>query len=93
MRIENSANSIKPRLTQAQSTAAATPRANHAPGGDPARSLSAVDVKSIDNLLNLIASSSEIRESVVNDVKMKIQTGEYLAKQSAVETAGAILNL
>jgi anti-sigma28 factor (negative regulator of flagellin synthesis) len=93
MRIENSAHSIKPRLTQAQSTASATPRANHASSGDPNRSLSTVDVKSLDNLLNVIASSNEVRESVVNDVKMKIQTGEYLAKQSAIETASAILNL
>ncbi len=95
MRIDNSANSIKSRLAQAQtqSTAAASVRANHASGGDPSRSLSTVDVKSIDSLLKLVAGSSEIRESLVNEVKTKIQTGEYLAKQSAVETASAILNL
>ena len=91
MRIDHGANSIKPHVTN-RPAKAASGNANHVVG-DTNGSLSSIDVKSIDSLQKLVTNSGEIRESVVNDVKTKIQTGEYLAKQSAVETASAILNL
>lgn len=61
--------------------------------GEAATSVSAVDVKSLDALLKTLAASGEIRDSVVEDIKARIQTGEYLAKAAAYETASAILDL
>ena len=92
MRIDHGANSIEPHVRTQQAEAAAKSSrasAESTRGG----SLTSVNVGSVESLLQLIVSSSEIRESVVNDIKAKIQSGEYLAKQSALETASSILDL
>ena len=90
MRIDNGPNSIEPPPQQKQ---AASKPSGAAANGTRDGSLTSVNLDSIDGLLQRIVSSGEIRESVVNDIKMKIQSGEYLAKQSALQTASSILNL
>ena len=92
MRIDNGANPINSHLPPTQSKASAGPSGS-TNSGHTDRLLTSVDPKSLDGLLQLVASSSEIRELVVNDIKLKIQTGEYLAQQRAAETASSILNL
>ena len=90
MRIDNSTNPVNPkRPTDAKAPKASSETA----GGVRGQSLTTVDPKSIDSLLALVSNSSEIRESVVNDIKTKVKNGEFLARQSAVETATAILDL
>ena len=90
MRIDNSTNPVNPKVP---ADAKATQASGHATGDVRGRSLTTVDPKSVDSLLALVSNSSEIRESVVNDIKAKVKNGEFLARQSAVETANAILDL
>lgn len=52
-----------------------------------------IQLDSIRDLSQVLEQSAEVRESVVEAVKLKIQTGEYLTKQAAVETARSILDL
>lgn len=88
MRIDNGINSATPLAGKNLSKAA--PKSG---GAKSAGQVGAASSNSVDNLLKLVSDSTEIRESLVNDIKLKIQTGEYLAQQSAVETASSILNL
>lgn len=92
MRIDNGSNPIEPNSPPRQ-TQAASKVSGESVAGNRDGALTSVNVGSIDGLLQLIVNKSEIRESVVNEIKTKIQTGEYLAKQSALETASSILNL
>ena len=92
MRIDNGANGIESHVP-AQATKSSARVNGQAAGGMRSGSLTSVNLNSIDTLLETVASSDAIRKSVVSDIKIKLQTGEYLAKQSALETAGAILNL
>jgi anti-sigma28 factor (negative regulator of flagellin synthesis) len=90
MRIEPGKNSVP--------TPAAKPVARPSTGSSPSGAVrgnaaAAVDTQSINVVLQLVTNTSEIRESVVNDIKAQIQNGEYLAKQDAYETASSILNL
>ena len=90
MRIEPAANSVKrPALKDVANTRSARPSAAASGEGSGAT----VDTQSINVVLKLITDASKIRESVVNDIKAQVQTGEYLAKQDAYETASSILNL
>ncbi|TWU02156.1 hypothetical protein [Stieleria varia] len=90
MRIENSGSPIAPQQNAGKASQAASTNQSAASVGS---SLTSIDVKSIESILALVADTSSIRDTVVADVKARIQTGEYLTKQSAVETANAILNL
>lgn len=90
MRIEPGTNSVRPPHSNEIAKPAANPNGSVAIGGSP---LTSVDTQSINGVLKLMTGASEIRESVVNDIKLKIQSGEYLAKQDAFETASSILNL
>ncbi|NND98991.1 MAG: flagellar biosynthesis anti-sigma factor FlgM [Pirellulaceae bacterium] len=92
MRIDSGPKSPTPHLPS-QRTHAASARTGQAAAGNPNQPLLSVDVKSIDSLMQTVAAATDVRDAVVSDIKMKIQTGEYLAKQSAYETASAILNL
>ena len=92
MRIDNGGKPIRPHVP-AEQTKPTRKAGGGVTGGGTADSLTSVNIGSLDNLLKSVAGSGEIRESVVNDIKLKIQTGEYLAKQSALETASSILNL
>ena len=50
-------------------------------------------VGTLDGLLSLVSDTSEVRDNLVQEIKLKLQTGEYLTHKAAVETADAILNL
>ena len=90
MRIDNGAKSVEQQSQTQQTQSAKSIGESHGPRDG---SLTSIDVGSIDGLLQLIVSSTEIRQSMINELKTKIQTGEYLAKQSALQTASSILNL
>ena len=92
MRIDHGGNSIEPHIRTQQTQPARKSSSASAENAERS-SLTSVDVGSVEGLLQLIVSSNEIRESVINDIKSQIQNGEYLAKQSALKTASSILNL
>lgn len=91
MRIEKGPNAIEPR-PPAQQNPAAIPRSGNSAPGNIQHTATTVDLKSMDSLLQVVADSSQIRESVVEDVKRRFQSGELLERQSAAGTARAILN-
>ncbi len=92
MRIDNGGNPIQPNVPPQQTQSA--PKADGTTvGSTPHDSLTSVNANSIEGLLQSIVSGNEIRESVINEIRLKIQTGEYLAKESALQTASSILNL
>lgn len=91
MRIENGGNPVQP---QRQPVEAPQPKEGGPVLPPPIDGeLTAVEVQSLERLLGSVAASSQIRESVVAEVKSKLQNGDYLAKQIAVETARSILDL
>ena len=92
MRIDHGPNPIDPHSSPSQSQLAAQ-RATRSTQSSAGQTSTAIDLQSIDNLLKVLADSSEIRESVVNEVKLKIETGEFLVRQAAVDTASAILEM
>ena len=61
--------------------------------GGPAGTSTSIDTSSIESLTALLEGGAEVRESLVQEIKLKIQVGEYLTQKSAVDTADAILNL
>ena len=52
-----------------------------------------IQLDSIRDLSQVLTQSADVRESVVEAVKLKIQSGEYLTKEAAVDTARSILDL
>ncbi len=52
-----------------------------------------IETNSIESLTALLSGGAEVRESLVQEIKLKIQVGEYLTQKAAVDTADAILNL
>ncbi|WP_182868222.1 hypothetical protein [Stieleria mannarensis] len=52
-----------------------------------------IQLDSIRDLSQVLKQSADVRESVVEAVKLKLQTGEYLTKEAAAETARSILDL
>lgn len=58
----------------------------------PASSTS-IQLDSIRDLSQVLEQAADVRESVVEAVKLKMQNGEYLSKQAAVDTARSILDL
>lgn len=91
MRIENGGQPVRPRTQTGDASQAQASSAGQSKGIDGTSTT--IDVKSIENLLALVSDSTKIRESVVAEVKTKIQNDEYLARADAVETARSILNL
>ncbi len=61
-------------------------------GGSDGTSAS-IETNSIESLTSLLEGGAEVRESLVQEIKLKVQAGEYLTQKAAVETADAILNL
>ena len=55
-------------------------------------SLTSVETSSTENLKSQL-NVSEVRDALVQEIKVKYQAGEYLTQKAAVETADAILNL
>jgi len=90
MRINPAGNSVPPQYKRLDSK----PHAQH--GGaaaSPQSSVTSIQLDSIRDLSQVLEQSAEVRESVVEAVKLKLQSGEYLTKQAAVETARSILDL
>ena len=92
MRINPAGNSVPPqymrldsKINAQQGEASASPQAS--------ASSTSIQLDSIRDLSQVLEQSAEVRESVVEAVKLKLQTGEYLSKQAAVETARSILDL
>ena len=56
-------------------------------------SSTSIQLDSIRDLSQVLEQSADVRESVVEAVKLKIQNGDYLTKQAAVDTARSILDL
>ncbi|MCD0459910.1 flagellar biosynthesis anti-sigma factor FlgM [Roseiconus lacunae] len=56
-------------------------------------SATSIQLDSIRELSQVLEQAADVRESVVEDVKLKIQTGEYLTKEAALNTARSILDL
>lgn len=92
MRIDPSNTPVPPHVRVDQSTSA-TPHAHAAGGSQGAAPLTSVDLNLQNELLQQLVAPQEIRESLVAEIRMKIQMGEYLTQEAAVETADAILNL
>ncbi|MCC9602044.1 flagellar biosynthesis anti-sigma factor FlgM [Stieleria sp. JC731] len=56
-------------------------------------STDSIQLDSIRELSQVLEQAADVRESVVEDVKLKIQSGEYLTREAAVSTARSILDL
>ena len=56
-------------------------------------SSTSIQLDSIRDLSQVLEQAADVRESVVEEVKLKLQAGEYLSKQAAVDTARSILDL
>lgn len=56
-------------------------------------SSTSIQLDSIRDLSQVLEQAADVRESVVEAVKLKVQTGEYLSKEAAVDTARKILDL
>ena len=52
-----------------------------------------IQVDSIRDLSQVLEQAADVRESVVEAVKLKLQAGEYLTEAAAAETARSILDL
>lgn len=92
MRINPAGNSVPPQYKRLDSKA--TPQQGEASASPQASAAStSIQLDSIRDLSQVLEQSAEVRESVVEAVKLKLQTGEYLSKAAAVETARSILDL
>jgi anti-sigma28 factor (negative regulator of flagellin synthesis) len=71
-----------------------TPRSVGAAGPTtPVTSQTSVQLESVRELTRAVSESTDVRASVVEDVKQRLQSGELLSEQSATDTARSILNL
>ena len=92
MKIPDGNNSLRPHFASQNSQTNVGKIANQKASGTVGASTS-IDTKSIGELTALLEGGAEVRESLVQEIKLKIQIGEYLTQKSAVDTADAILNL
>lgn len=92
MKIPDGNNLLRPHLHTQQTQANAGKVSNQQANGLDGAS-SSIDTNSIEALNTLLGNGAEVRESLVQEIKLKIQVGEYLTQKSAVETAEAVLNL
>ncbi len=90
MRINPAGNSVPPQYKRVDPQA--NPQQGGAAASSPASSTS-IQFDSIRDLSQVLEQSAEVRESVVEAVKLKLQSGEYLTQEAAVETARSILDL
>jgi anti-sigma28 factor (negative regulator of flagellin synthesis) len=92
MKIHDSGNVLRSHL-QSQRTQASTGNVSDQKASGLSSASPAIETNSIEALTSLLVGGAEVRESLVQEIKLKIQTGEYLSQKAAVETADAILNL
>ena len=90
--IHESGNVLRSRIQAQQFDRTANANAGGKPSG-VSQAASSIETGSIEGLTSLLSGGGEVRETLVAEIKLKIQAGEYLTQQSAVETADAILNL
>lgn len=90
MRIESGGNSLQPHV---QTTASKSGSQKSLTSPVTLDSSTAVDLTSQEDLLQQLVAPTDVREALVNDLRLKIQLGEYLSQRDAVDTATAILNL
>ena len=92
MRINPAGNSNPPQYKRLDSQPTASSGESSASPSAPHSSTS-IQLDSIRDLSQILEQSAEVRESVVEAIKLKLQAGEYLTKEAAVETARSILDL
>jgi len=93
MKINNGNNIPRPHVQSQKSQPNVGKVSNQRASGLEGTSAS-VETSSIENLTALLEDGvSNVRDSLVQEIKLKIQTGEYLTQKAAVDTADAILNL
>ncbi|MEM7454251.1 MAG: hypothetical protein AAF456_07835 [Planctomycetota bacterium] len=81
-----------PHYLKNQNTAAAK-RPGRTTANPSADSQPSVETQATGHLKNLAAASSDVRENLVQEIRLKLQTGEYLKQQAAYDAAESILNL
>ncbi|MEO1616790.1 MAG: hypothetical protein AAFV88_13110 [Planctomycetota bacterium] len=97
MRINPAGNSVPPQVKRLDSNVASDGGGAVDSTGDssaqavPSTSIQLDSVRDLSQLLQ--QSVVEVRESVVDAVKLKIQAGEYLTKEAAASTAQKLLDL
>lgn len=92
MKIHDGNNLLRPHVQSQQSRTNVGNVSSQQVSGPEGTSTS-IETGSIEALSSLLENGSQVRESLVQEIKLKIQVGEYLTQKSAVETADAILNL
>lgn len=93
MRIDDGGLSLQPRITSQNKPASNAPT-NAIDAGKLGNSgLTSIDTNEIASLNELLANTANVREDLVNNIKNKIQLGDYLSDASVLKTATAILNL
>ena len=92
MRIHEAGHLIKPHIQQKQlPTATTDSNVSHSAGNSS--SARVVETSSVGQLQSLLAGQTDVRETLVQEIKIKLQAGELLTKQAAHASAEAILNL
>ncbi|QEG23355.1 hypothetical protein [Mariniblastus fucicola] len=92
MEINNGNNLLRPHI-QSQQTQAKVGHVSSQAASGPEGASTSIDTSSVEMLNALLGGGSEVRESLVQEIKLKIEVGEYLTQKSAVDAADAILNL
>ena len=92
MIVHNSSHIQRPHF-QAQNVPASNGSVSASASTSNAANAPTINTDSMENLLALVAGGEEVREQLVANIKLKIQTGQFLTQAAAVQTADAILNL
>ncbi len=92
MKINDGNHILRPHL-QSQHSQTSIGNVSSQKASGPSGASTSIDTSSIEALTALLGGGSEVRETLVQEIKLKIQVGEYLTQKSAVDTADAILNL
>lgn len=93
MRINPAGNSNPPQYKRLDSQPTAPSSGESSASPSAPHSSTSIQLDSIRDLSQILEQSAEVRESVVEAIKLKLQAGEYLTKEAAVETARSILDL
>ena len=91
MKIHDGGHSIRSHI-QAQQLQAATEKKSGQTASTVGSNLTSVETNSTQNLKSLLGGS-DVRETLVQEIKLKLQAGEYATQKAIYDTADAILNL
>jgi anti-sigma28 factor (negative regulator of flagellin synthesis) len=92
MKINDSNKILRPHL-QSQNSQTNVGKVSGQKVGGPSGALTSIETSSVESLYALMGNTAEVRDSLVQEIKLKVEAGEYLTQKAAVETADAILNL